>query len=122
MQNIKHFLSSANELQELADKRAEELLMAYGCKFNVYITGRTFNSDSIDVYFKEQTNSDDPDNDSMRVELNELEMTDEEFEKHIQGIRSIKLETEAKARQEAENAKREKKQKEYESLKKELGY
>lgn len=122
MENVKEFLKKATEIQDFASKRAEELLMSSGCKYKVWVEGFEFDETQITVKFQEKTRHDCPDHDSIKLIAEQLEMSNLDWSKYIEGIAKQTLEKEQKRKDDADKAKLEAKQKEFDRLKTELGY
>jgi hypothetical protein len=122
MENIKEFLKSVTEFQSFASKRAEELLIGEGCECDVFVNRIEFEENQIIFEFEEKTSYYCPEHFSIEMKLEQLEMSDMQWNKFIEDITKQTLDKKEKRKNDVDKAKLEEKQKEFARLKKELGY
>jgi Cu/Ag efflux protein CusF len=122
MENVKEILKQANQLQEFATNRAEELFKALGGTYRVSVTGIDFEENQITVKFEEITRHDCPDMDWISLDVSQLEMSENKWACYLDEKRTETLAKEQKKKDDAEKAKLEAKQREFARLKNELGY
>ena len=122
MKNITEFLKDVVEFQDFAAKRGYELMMALGCKWKMYTMPDKiqFSEDSAEMTFCENTGHDCPDYETICLKLGELEKTDEEWELYIENTKKETAEKERIKKQREEDMKLQEKEKQYQTLKKEL--
>lgn len=122
MENIQEFLKKAMQFQDMASARAEQLLMARGCKFQVNMEGITLDYTTVTISFVESTRHDCPDSASVELNNAHLEMSDSEWSTFIQGIIKEIADKKQKQKEDSDNEILKAKQKQYARLKDELGY
>lgn len=121
MENIKDYLKTTTEFQDLVTERAEQLFKAQGYKYEVSFRGLEFEKHQVTVEFGERTNNDCLDLDWVSLSIEQLEMNDSEWEKYIQQVTEETITKEKNEKERFEKLKLENKQREFDRLKKELG-
>lgn len=122
MENIKDYLKKIREVQGFARVRAEELLYARGCKDYYEFSGIEFESDEIIVQFDDGRYTDCPDRDSVSLSIEELEKTDSEWKEYIKQATEETASKVKALKEKEEKITREAKEREFNRLKKDLGY
>ena len=122
MNNLKEFFKTVIDIQNIASFRAKQLLSAKGNGYRCYVTGFEFEDDRITVSLEEDTYHPNPENDSISLTIELIEMNDLDWSKFIRDVAEETANNILKRNAELENIKLEQKQKEYKRLKKELGH
>jgi hypothetical protein len=91
MENLNELFKAVVSIQNKAYDRAHQLLMAQGCKYNVFGNGYAFDDDKITVKFEEDTHYDFPGYISIELTIDQLTMNDSDWNNFIE---KVKLETE----------------------------
>lgn len=122
MKNTKEFLNEVKEFSDFIAKRAEELIVAKGCQYDIVLSGIEFEETAVYVRFSENTTYEFPNNEGTYLNIQQLEMNDADWTKYIEGFKLETTQKQEAHKKEVENDKIEGKKKEFERLKKELGY
>ncbi len=122
MENIKELLIKANQLQEFAINRAEELFKALGGNYRTSVIGVDVEETQITVKFEEITNHDSPDSDWITLGVLQLEMNENKWVCYLDDKKTETLNKIQEKKDAAEKAALEVKQQEFTRLKNELGY
>lgn len=118
MRNLQELFKDINELKEFAVKRAQQELKARGYPDTVYVSA-DFYDDCIEICLKEKTGYDEY---YETMFIDNLEMSDDDWNKFIMEITERRLAREAKDKQKREEYELNVKRNQYEKLKKELGF
>lgn len=123
MKNIKDYLQKSTEFQDFFTKRARQLIIAWGRKYDFSFRGIEFEGEQVTAEFLEQSTRDIiPDSDWVSLSIEQLEMNDSEWEKFIQQVTEETITKEKNEKERLEKQKLETKEREFDRLKKELGY
>lgn len=86
MNNLKEFFKTVIDIQNIASVRAKQLLSAKGNGYRCYATGFEFEDDRIIVTLEEDTFHPNPENDSISLTIELIEMNDLDWSKFIRDV------------------------------------
>lgn len=124
MKNIAEIIESASELQELAEKRGWELLMAKGSRVLYRSCDKidfNYQEGCIYLQFTEKTNHDCPETESIILTIDELTKSEKEWGTYLHEVKQEAADKYLQKKQDEQARILAEKRRQLEELKRELG-
>lgn len=121
MKDIKQTLENICVFEKFVISRANDILDAQEIEVAYSVDSIRYSIDSVNIFFMEKTTYEFPDDITIKITLEELEMNDSEWKEYLESIRTNVRNALQEQIEMMEKIRFESKQKEYLKLKNELG-